>query len=1064
MSLISQISFNRIKDKQDVKILPVTNTALNGAFGKNTIKIKKQVFVPIKIGNSMIQTILLVVNDLNFEIILGFDWILENNVIIDAEKKIIQVQSKILKHSDIHFSNSSPHTNNYSPIVQMAVCSTLSEDRDYSTLQEKNDKNNFFLELGNNNRFSSESDSFENALMRKINQISILNTSEKMELKNLLIEFKDVFSEKPGKIKNFTYEIKLNNQDPIIRKSYAIPLAYKQKVLDEIQRMLDNGIIERDSSPYCNPLRVVLKKSGKVRLCLDARQLNKYIESDVEKPPKIDEIIQNNEGRRFFTSTDMTEGYFQVPLSKNSRKYTAFVVDGKTYVFCRVPFGMKVSGSVFLRALNSIFTSNDDREFITLYVDDGIIRSRSFEEHISHLRYFLMRLKESGLTLNLDKTLFCQEKIPFLGFILSAEGVSPDPGRIDAILNMPEPRNRKELQSCIGVCNYYRIFSKHYAVYIDPFRKLLSEKHKFVWEKEHHDAFENLKAQFAKHILLNHYLVDRPFYLQTDASKQGISGVLYQYDDENNQRIVAVVSRCLTNYESNYSTSELELLAIVYSVLKLKYYLLGKKFKIKTDHQALIFLLKTSFYTARLMRWTLILQQFDYDVEHCKGSDNIIADYFSRNPPEKNASVIDLWGKNDSFLNDGTGSIKVINAWFPEFKHFKEMQKQDEFISNIKSKIENDKAPEYRIYNDLIFHKYKQDKNWKLVVPYCFQERLVHEMHLRIGHGGLFKTLSEIKKSFWWVRMRKTIKNSIKCCDICQRTKYLNKTMSGRFLQIKAERPNQLVAVDYFGPLPRSVGGAEYIFVMLDICTRYVSLYALKKATARATIGKVRDYFAKVGKPSRILSDHGTQFMSRLWQDFLRESGVEAVYCSIRHPEANPSERVMRELNKFFRIYCHDRHTAWAKHLAQINYWLNFTTHSTTGFTPYELQFGEAPGDKLRKLIKFPDEIAEPREIKIELAKLRTDKRHKQQKERQATYSVTPIKIGDLVLLRVPKPSNLAEKKISKFFLLYYGPYRINRAFNDNAFELADVNDPSSIIGHYNRADLRLYHELNRVD
>ena len=347
---------------------------------------------------------------------------------------------------------------------------------------------------------------------------------------------------------------------------------------------------------------------------------------------------------------------------------------------------------------------------------------------------------------------------------MSSEDVSPDPERAQSILDMPEPRCKKELQKCIGMYNYYRIFSKRYAIYIDPFRKLLSDKNKFTWTEKHSEAFQRLKNQFAEHVLLNNYFEDRPFHLQTDASKQGISAVLYQFDNQNNQCIIALVSRCLTSYESNYSTCEIELLAIIFAVIKLRYYLIGQRFILKTDHKSLIFLLKTSFHTSRLIRWTLIMQQYAYDIEHCKGNDNIIADYFSRLSPNSAGLVVpDLNLDNGSGENIKVGKIsavlKFINTWFPYLKRVSEIQKEDSFLKGLRAKIAVNNIENYKIYDEIIFHKSNREQGWRIVIPEILRTKLVYEMHERVGHGGIYKTFCAIKKSFWWKGMKKLERN-----------------------------------------------------------------------------------------------------------------------------------------------------------------------------------------------------------------------------------------------------------------------------------------------------------------
>ena len=237
-----------------------------------------------------------------------------------------------------------------------------------------------------------------------------------------------------------------------------------------------------------------------------------------------------------------------------------------------------------------------------------------------------------------------------------------------------------------------------------------------------------------------------------------------------------------------------------------------------------------------------------------------------------------------------------------------------------------------------------------------------------------------------------------------------------------------------------------------------MKLYTLKRATAAATINRMKQYFEEIGKPIRVLSDHGTQYTSDKWIAFLKENGIDPIFCSIRHPESNPAERTMRELGRFFRAFCSDKHTAWARCIKEINTLLNFTTYSVTGYTPHKLHYGESPAAKIRSLIQFPDEPEVAHEIKIRLANERTSKACKRREKAQKARKIMPLKVGDSVLLRIPKQSSALDRTIAKFFHLYYGPYEISRAFNDNAFELKDSDPPERIVGNYNRASLRPYY------
>ena len=309
--------------------------------------------------------------------------------------------------------------------------------------------------------------------------------------------------------------------------------------------------------------------------------------------------------------------------------------------------------------------------------------------------------------------------------------------------------------------------------------------------------------------------------------------------------------------------------------------------------------------------------------------------------------------------------------------------------------------------------------------------------------------------------MRKMIKSIVLCCDVCQRVKHPNQNVTGKFLQVTSTKPNEMIAIDFYGPLVPSTGGVQYILVVLDVCSRLVTLYAMKKATTLATINRIKEYFQKIGKPSRILTDHGTQFTASKWTEFLRDNKIQPVFCSIRHPNSNPSERIMRILGQFFRIYCNEKHTSWAKYLNEINQYLNLVTHTTTGFTPHELHYGYSPKQKITNLIRFPENEVQSHEVIIEIANQRTRQAYEKRRQRQKVGKLPKYKVGDLVLLKIPKQSDAINKKISKFFHLYYGPFEVARVFNENAFELSELHNKDKIIGHYNRLHIKPYRQFH---
>lgn len=243
----------------------------------------------------------------------------------------------------------------------------------------------------------------------------------------------------------------------------------------------------------------------------------------------------------------------------------------------------------------------------------------------------------------------------------------------------------------------------------------------------------------------------------------------------------------------------------------------------------------------------------------------------------------------------------------------------------------------FTLHENTLFQKTPGIEQWRACVPNSLKERLTSHYHEDLGHFGAEKVHAALKETFYWKNMGHDIRKTLRKCDLCQKSKHPNHALHGSLEPILATHAGELVAIDLYGPLPQSRGGVCYILVCLDVFTKFVALYPLKRATTISILNRlINNYIPSVIKPAVILCDHGSQFTSRSWYKTLTENGIRNRHTSIRHPQSNPSERVMRELGRLFRAYCHDRHTSWATFVPEISQWLNCTTHSGTGFTPYE--------------------------------------------------------------------------------------------------------------------------------
>jgi hypothetical protein len=436
--------------------------------------------------------------------------------------------------------------------------------------------------------------------------------------------------EKPNLVPKVKHRIIINeNQGPILQKGYKETLDKKMFIKKEIEKMLKVGRIRPSYSPWASPVTLAKKKSGTYRFCIDYRALNKVTKTDAYPLPRIDELLERYETSKWFTSMDLAAGFHQVEMDEEDKEKTAFICSLGLYEFNVMPFGLKNAPATFQRLMNNILY-NFIGDFVEVYIDDIMIHSKNFGDHIIHVTKVLQKLREYNLVVKLKKSRFCKQQIEFLGHEIGKEGIKPNSKKVEAINKIKEPQTLTELRSFLGLCSYYRRFIKDFSKKAKPLYKLLEKDVPYEWLDDQQETFEWLKQCLTEDPILSHPNFDKEFILITDASADGLGAILAQKNDKDKEVVIAYASRSTNKSERNYPITDLECLAIVYGVEYFHKFLINKRFKIITDHAALKSLLNAKIPIGRRARWIMKLQQYDFFVEHRSGKKNGNADALSR--------------------------------------------------------------------------------------------------------------------------------------------------------------------------------------------------------------------------------------------------------------------------------------------------------------------------------------------------------------------------------------------------------------------------------------------------
>ena len=859
-------------------------------------------------------------------------------------------------------------------------------------------------------------------LVEILNSINVSDVGDKTRVTSnvdmmsdkLVKQYAHVF-EGVGKLKGYKVKLHIDNDvKPTAQKHRRIPFHRRKAVETELNRQIDNDIIEPATgpTPWVSQIVTVPKKDpNAIRICADMRLPNQAILRERHVTPTNDELIHDLNGAAIFSKLDLNAGYHQLELHEDSRYITTFSTHMGLYRYKRLPFGISCAAEIFQNTIEQVIAGVPGTRNIS---DDIIVFGKNQCEHDKNLSDTFKRISDNGLTLNKTKCVFNKTRLEYNGNIYSAEGVMPDPKKVEAIRDFPTPQNASEVRSLLGMATYCSRFICDFATVSAPLRELTRKKVPFVWTNKHDNAIACIRESLANASSMSYYDPNKETELVCDASPVGLGCILAQKDNSNAKpRIVAYASRSLSDVESRYSQTEREALSLVWGCEHFKLYLLGREFNLITDHKPLecIFNNPNSKPPARIERWALRLQAFDYNVLYRQGSDNP-ADFMSRHPVNMQTTSAHAASESaEQYINHicSTAIPKAmsIDEVIEETKNDKTMQalqtviksnhwhRLDEFDSEIRREIELFK----NVRNELcISSKGLILRGSRIILPRSLRKQAVDLAHE--GHQGITRTKQLLREKVWFPMIDHLAETTVSQCIACQATTG-NTVREPLNMTELPKAPWTNVSIDFSGPYKTG----EYILVVIDDYSRYAEVDIVHSTSANAVIPKLDRIFSAFSIPEIVRTDNGPPFNGTLFAQYAKEVGFIHRKVTPLWPQANGEvEQFMRNINKTVTTAIIDGHP-WKQQL--FRYLRNYraTPHASTKTSPFELMFSRKMRVKLPEIVKPVRNHLAKQNDKLAKAKMKANA------EKRLRISEQTLNVGDQVLVKNSKKG----KGISKY-------------------------------------------------
>ena len=709
-----------------------------------------------------------------------------------------------------------------------------------------------------------------------------------------------------------------------------VPIPLRPKVEQELNRMERLGVISKVTTPaaWCAGMVVVPKKTGEVRICVDLKPLNESVQREPYPMPKVDDTLALLSGATIFSKLDANSGFWQIPLSKESRPLTTFITPFGRFHFNKLPFGISCAPELFQRRMNQML---EGLEGVVCLVDDVLVFGSNREEHDTRLVAVLQRLGKAGATLNREKCVFYKTSVKFLGHVLDQDGIHADPEKTSAISNMEQPQSVTDLRRFMGLVNQLGKFSPRIAEISQPLRGLLSNKSAWVWGPDQERSFVEIKCELTKSTVLALYDPLAETNMSADASSFGLGAVLLQLDRQT-WKPVAYASRALSETERRYAQIEKEGLATTWACEKFSTYILGRPFVVESDHKPLVPLLNTKQLDnlpPRILRFCLRLAKYNYIAQHVPGKLLYAADALSH-APIPGESEDELQEEVEAYVDHIT--MSTIPATNHRLQEYRQAQKEDAECLKVrdycqthwpdKHSIESSLKPYWKVRGSLTLCDDLLLYNSRIVVPPSLRRETMLKIHE--GHQGVERCRERVRSSVWWPGVTSQVKQFVENCREC--AKVARPRREPLLLTPLPDYPWQVVGSDLF-----ELKGEHYLLTV-DYFSRYPEVIKLSSTTSSNIIALLKTIFARHGIPEVLRTDNGPQYVAKEFAVFAKAYGFQHITSSPRFPQSNGQvERMVQTIKGILK-------NSTDPHLAVLSY--RATPMPWCGLSPSELLMG----------------------------------------------------------------------------------------------------------------------------